>query len=61
MSTVNKLVLTVLALGLLLVVASRDPEGVGRMVAWVVTVGAKLLDGVAQIIIDLTGGGSTGH
>ena len=55
-STLNKLVLTLLVIPLLIVMAARDPQGMGHLVEMIFTVGAKLLNGVATILNSLLGG-----
>lgn len=51
----NKLVLTLLVIPLLIVMAARDPQGMGHLVQMIFTIGAKLLDGVATILNNLLG------
>lgn len=55
-SAVNKLILLLLVVALLIVMAARDPQGIGHLVAIIFTLGAKLLDGVATILNTLVGG-----
>jgi hypothetical protein len=54
-SAVHKLVLVLLVIPLVIVLAARDPQGMGHLVAIIFTIGAKLLDGVAAILNTLVG------
>jgi hypothetical protein len=58
-SAVHKLVLILLVVPLVIVLAVRDPQGMGHLVAIIFTIGAKLLDGVATILNALTGSHAT--
>ena len=55
----HKLVLILLVVPLVIVLAVRDPQGMGHLVAIIFTIGAKLLDGVATILNALTGSHAT--
>lgn len=47
------LILIVLVTPLVFVVATKDPHAIGQFVQVIVTIGAKLLDAVATLIIDI--------
>ncbi len=51
----NKLILAVLVIALLIVLAG-DPQGMGHLVGAILTLGAKLLHGIATILDNLPGG-----
>ncbi len=55
-NAVNKLVLTLLVIPLLVVLAVRDPQGVGHLVEIVFVGGAKLLNLVATVVGNMLGG-----
>ncbi len=55
-NAVNKLVLTLLVIPLLIVVAVRNPQGVGHLVEIIFVGGAKLLNMVATITGNMLGG-----
>ncbi len=50
----KKLILAVLAIALLIVLA-RDPQGLGHLVEAIVSVAAKLFNGIAAILSTLLG------
>jgi hypothetical protein len=52
-SSMKKLVLTLLVIPLIIVMAVQDPQGAGHLVQVVITDGAKLLDVVARFLHDL--------
>jgi len=52
----NKFVLTLLVLPLLIVMAAKDPQSMGHLVQMIITLGARLLNGVATILNNLLGG-----
>jgi hypothetical protein len=52
----RKVILTLLVIPLIIVLATKSPEATGHLVAAVITVGAKLLNGVASIINAVLGG-----
>ncbi len=52
----SKFVLTLLVIPLLIVMAVKDPPGVGHLVQLIITMGAKLLDVVATILNNLLNG-----
>jgi len=54
-SAVHKLVLIALVVSLIIVMAARDPQGMGHLVALIFTIGAKLLDGLATLLDKLVG------
>jgi len=51
-----KLLLILLVIPLLIVMATRDPQGVAHLVEMIFTLGAKLLNGTASFLISLLGG-----
>ena len=53
---VKKIVLTLLVIPLIIVMATKDPQAVGRLVVVIITVGAKLLSFVATLLNVLLGG-----
>ncbi len=56
MSAVSKLVLISLVVVVLIVLAARDPQGLGHVVGLIFTLAAKLLNGVSMILNALLGG-----
>jgi len=50
-----KLLFTLLVIPLLIVMATRDPQGVAHLVEVIFTVGAKLLNGTATFLVNLLG------
>jgi hypothetical protein len=52
-STVNKLILIFLVIPLLIVMAAKDPQGMGHLVQLIITIGAKLLNAVAALLNNL--------
>ncbi|HUY44749.1 MAG TPA: hypothetical protein VMV92_03345 [Streptosporangiaceae bacterium] len=49
----KRLILIMLVIPLIIVMAARDPQGVGHLVELLITAGAKLLNAVATAISDL--------
>lgn len=58
MGLVRNLVLTMLVIPLIIVMAAKDPQAMGRIVDFVITAGAWLLNAVAEILNALVGGHS---
>jgi hypothetical protein len=56
---VNKVILTFLVIPLVIVMAARDPQGMGHLAQRIITLGAKLLNAVAVLLNALLG--SHGH
>ena len=52
----QKVILTVLVIPLIIVMAAKDPVGMGRLAEFTITAGAKLLNAVAIILSGLLGG-----
>ena len=52
-STVSKFVLTLLVRPLLVVMAVKDPQGMGHLVQLIITAGANLLNAVAAFLNNL--------
>ena len=50
-----KAILTLLVVPLIVVMAARDPQGTGHLVALLITAGAKLLTAVADFLNALLG------
>lgn len=55
----NKVILTFLVIPLVIVMAVRDPQGMGHLAQLIITLGARLLNAVADILNTLLG--SHGH
>jgi len=53
-----KLLLVLLVIPLLIVMATRDPQGIAHLVEMIFTVGAKLLNATATFLDSLLGGHS---
>jgi hypothetical protein len=51
----KKVILILLVIPLIIVLAAKDPQGMGHLVQLIITVGAKLLNAVATLISDLLG------
>lgn len=58
MSKLVKLLLVLLVIPLLIVMATRDPQGIAHLVEMIFTVGAKLLNATATFLDSLLGGHS---
>lgn len=56
MSTLVKLLLVLLVIPLLIVIATRDPQGFAHLVEGIFTLGAKLLNATATFLDALLGG-----
>ena len=52
----GKLVLIAVVIVLLIVLAARDPQGLGHLVGLIFTLAAKLINGVSMILNALLGG-----
>ncbi len=52
----KKVILTLLVIPLIIVLATKSPEAAGHLVATIITLGAKLLNGVASAINAVFGG-----
>lgn len=59
MSLMKSLIVTLLVIPLIIVMAVRDPQGTGHLVALVITLGARLLNGVATFLNAILGGHHT--
>jgi len=57
-STLVKLLLALLVIPLLIVMATRDPQGIAHLVEMILTLGAKLLNATATFLDALLGGHS---
>ena len=51
----NKLVIVLLVIPLLIVMATKDPQGVGHLVEIIIALGAKLLNATAVLLNHLVG------
>jgi hypothetical protein len=51
----EEVILILLVIPLIIVLAAKDPQGMGHLVQLIITVGAKLLNAVATLISDLLG------
>ena len=56
MSKLVKLLLVLLVIPLLIVMATRDPQGIAHLVDMIFTVGAKLLNATATFLDSLLSG-----
>lgn len=56
MRALAKLLLILLVIPLLIVMATRDPQGFAHLVEMIFTSGARLLSGTANFLISLLGG-----
>lgn len=58
MRALGKLLVVLLIIPLLIVMATRDPQGVAHLVEMIFTLGAKLLNATATFLDSLLGGHS---